>query len=103
MSIIQPNDLSNILGDWETADYTPKAYPHPSNHTIQNVVGMFDDSFLDVDGVATSQPNFTVDESVIASPENGDQLTIGSVVYTIRNIDFDGHGSVFLILEKNPE
>ena len=82
-----------------------------ASYTIQggsavNVIGIFDNEFIEVDaggtvGVAIQQPRFLCRTDDVPSATEGDAITILTVNYTIRIVQDDGTGMTTFVLEKN--
>ena len=63
------------------------------------VNGIFDESFMEVQGVEGLHPVFTCAQADVASIAHGNAITIGGVVYHVQGVQRDGTGMVSLILE----
>lgn len=87
----------SVFKEKDTATYTPVAGP-PS--TELDVIFLAKHQEVDSFGVAFGAVNPTAwIKSGIITPEFGDTLEISSVVYTIREDEFDGHETIKLTLE----
>lgn len=64
-----------------------------------SVSGIFDESFMEVQGVEGFHPVFTCAQADVSSVAHGDSITIGGVVFHIQGVQRDGTGMVALILE----
>lgn len=87
----------SVFKEKDTATYTPVAGP-PS--TELDVIFLAKHQEVDSFGVAfgSAQPTAWIKSGVV-TPDNGDTLEINSVVYTIREDEFDGHETIKLTLE----
>jgi len=85
-------DLSEFLDDTELAD----------NATIgaSTIAGIFDNQFVEVNGIEGVRPVFTCAEANVATIAHGDALTIKSISFKVAGIQPDGTGLTSLILEK---
>jgi len=85
-------DLSEFLDDTELAD----------NATIgaSTIAGIFDNQFVEVNGIEGVRPVFTCAEANVATIAHGDALTIKSTSFKVAGIQPDGTGLTSLILEK---
>ena len=63
------------------------------------VSGIFDESFIEVQGVEGLHPVFTCPQSDVVGIAHGSALTIGGVIYHVHGVQRDGTGMVTLILE----
>lgn len=61
--------------------------------------GIFDESFIEVQGVEGLHPVFTCVLADVTGVSHGDALTIGGVTYHVHGVQRDGTGMVALILE----
>ena len=61
--------------------------------------GIFDESFMEVQGVEGFHPVFTCAQADVSSIAHGNAITIGGVVYHVQGVQRDGTGIVSLILE----
>lgn len=69
-------------------------------YNSSTITGIFENNFVAVNGVETSNPTFLCPESDVAGIAHGDVLTIGSVPYTVVGTQSDGTGLIFLILQE---
>ncbi len=85
-------NLSEFLDDTELAD----------NATIgaSTIAGIFDNQFVEVNGIEGVRPVFTCAEANVATIAHGDALTIKSISFKVAGIQPDGTGLTSLILEK---
>lgn len=88
----------SVFKEKDTATYTPVTGP-PS--TELDVIFLAKHQEVDSFGVAfgSAQPTAWIKSGII-TPEFGDTLEIDSVVYTIREDEFDGHETIKLTLES---
>ena len=87
----------SVFKEKDTATYTPVAGP-PS--TELDVIFLVKHQEVDSFGIAfgSARPTAWI-KSGIVTPDNGDTLEIDSVVYVIREDEFDGHETIKLTLE----
>lgn len=87
----------SVFKEKDTATYTPVAGP-PS--TQLDVIFLAKHQEVDSFGVAfgAASPTAWIKSDII-TPEFGDTLEINSVVYFIREDEFDGHETIKLTLE----
>lgn len=69
------------------------------------IEGILDNAYEDVAAggpvpFAMSHPHFSCRTTDVPGVARGDTLTIGTVIYTIRNIEPDGTGLTVLMLES---
>jgi len=85
-------DLSEFLDDAELAD----------NATIGTsiVAGIFENQFVEVQGVEGMRPVFTCAEANVASIKHGDIISLKAGSYKVAGVQSDGTGLTSLILEK---
>lgn len=85
-------NLSEFLDDTELAD----------NASIgaSTIAGIFDNQFVEVNGIEGVRPVFTCAEANVATIAHGDALTIKSISFKVAGIQPDGTGLTSLILEK---
>lgn len=63
--------------------------------------GVFDNSYVDIDGVVSLKPTLRINLSDLASaPAKGDSVSISSVSYRVLESRADGYGGSTLILQK---
>lgn len=98
MPVEDDSDLLGILEDWDTAVYTPSAYPHPSSKSV-SISGIFDRTFGEHNSIEGSWPTFFCRVSDVPSVANGDKLTIRSIEYRVVEKEPDGQGAITLLLE----
>jgi len=63
------------------------------------VIGIFEETFIEVMGVEGLHPVFTCPQVDVSSAVHGDEISIGTVPYRVHGIQKDGTGMVLLILE----
>lgn len=92
------NAVLSVMKEGSKATYTPLAGP-PS--TEIDVIFLAKHQEVDSFGVAygTPAPTAWIKDGIV-TPEFGDTLEIDSVVYKIREDEFDGHETVKLTLES---
>lgn len=98
MSIFDPliSTINSVFG----SDIT---YSYLDGSPDSAIKGVFDNAFVEVNGISTKKPvlrNVKLSD-LSAEPVEGDTVTISSVEYTVREHEPDGHGTTILILEKN--
>lgn len=87
----------SVMKEKATATYTPVAGP-PS--TELDIIFLAKHQEVDAFDIAYGAANPTAwIKNGIVTPEGGDTLEINSVVYTIREDEFDGHETIKLTLE----
>lgn len=88
------SQTQSVMGDDVT--YTP------SGSDSLTIKGIFDNAFIDIEGVVSLAPVLRVDLSEFDDePARGDQVTIDSVDYIVSEAPRkDGHGGALLILKK---
>lgn len=82
----------------DNATYTRNFYPHPSAETT-TISGVFNDDFVEFDGVMSSSPVFICAASDVNADPQDDYLTHAGTEYRIREFNPDGSGLILLILE----
>jgi hypothetical protein len=81
---------------------TSVIYTYLVDSTTSTLKGVFDNAFIEVNGVTTKKPVLTIKLSDLDDePVEGDTVLIGSVLYMVRDHQPDSFGSTTLILEKN--
>lgn len=83
----------------ESAAYTPRDFTHPSTQTT-TINGIFQDRFIEINGVATKKSTFLCATSSVPNVDNGDWLTVKSIDFTVGDSEPDGTGLTLLILVK---
>ena len=81
---------------------TTATYTYASDSSTQDIQGVFENGFIEINGVITKTPlfkNVKLDD-LTAEPTEDDTLTINSVIYIVRNHEPDSFGSTTIILEK---
>jgi len=78
--------------------YTEKKYIHTSSKSIV-LDGIFENEYVNINGVASLKPTLLYDESLLPDISNGDKMRIKGIDYYVRNIEPDGTGAAELILE----
>ena len=68
-------------------------------YKTNSIVGIFENSFVEVNGVQSVKPTFLVSESDVPSIVRGNTITIDNVAYTFIMDQPDGTGMTMLILE----
>lgn len=96
-------DLAGMLGDWNTAEYTPEGYPHTSSKT-RTIDGVHNKDYVEDGGIMSSQPNFRCASADVADVTSGAKLTTNNehgvaTEYIIRGYEPDGTGTTYLLLE----
>jgi hypothetical protein len=81
---------------------TTATYTYASDSSTQELDGVFENGFIEVNGVITKTPLFknVILDDLTDEPTDTDTLTINSVIYIVRSHEPDSHGSTTLILEK---
>lgn len=64
------------------------------------VNGMLGKSYVTVNNVESTAPNFTCAASDVPDAEHGDTLVINSITYLVVGVQADGTGITTLILEE---
>ncbi len=84
---------NGVFGD--SISYTP------SGGLPVSINGIFDNAFVDVEGIVSLKPVLRIDLSdLVGAPGKGDQVTIDTVVYSVSESRLDGHGGTTLILKR---
>lgn len=65
-----------------------------------SVRGIFDNQYVDVLGVASRQPIFTLPTADAAAATQASVLVVEGVTYRVRTIEPDGTGVTVLMLER---
>lgn len=67
-----------------------------------SISGVFDNAFVEIEGFITKKPTLRIRLADLDSdPVEGDEVTINSTEYTVRENRVDSFGGSLLILEKN--
>lgn len=81
---------------------TSVTYSYISGDPNSTLKGVFDNAFVEVNGVSTRKPILKIALIDLTSePVEGDTLLIGSTSYTVQDHQPDSFGTTVLILEKN--
>lgn len=73
----------------------------PSGDSAVVIQGVFDNAYVDVEGVVSLKPILRIVLSDLVSlPAKGDQVTISTIEYRVMESRLDGHGGTTLILQK---
>ncbi len=100
------DDLDSVFSDWDTAQYTPMLYPHPSDNTI-TIQGIFRFDFTQIFGVITNRPTFLLRSGLVINPSTNDRLTLTNVMldqtlnnleYIVREYERNGDDTTLLIM-----
>lgn len=92
-------DRANMLSDWDEASYTGAQYPHPSSETIDLLEGVFDNDYVELNGMEGKHPIFTCQTGDIPNAKRGARMTINGTGYTVQSVQPDGTGITLLVLE----
>lgn len=85
---------TKALGDYDTYHLLPEA-------TDFEIKGIFDNAFIEIQGVCSTYPVYNVDlETIPRAPSVKDKLTIEGVLYKVLEIRSDGIGGSLLVLQK---
>lgn len=77
-------------------------YTYASDSTTAEIKGVFDNAFIEINGISTKKPILRIRlADLAAEPADTDTATINSVVYIVRDHEPDNFGGTTLILEKN--
>jgi len=102
LSSLITSDLSLLI---DTEDFAVEgsysnaadAATHPTNASTVN--GIFDEKYVEVNGMGAVRPTFTCATSDVSDAGDGAKVTISGVVYTVRSPQPDGTGVTMLVLE----
>ena len=73
----------------------------PSVGSPVSIKGIFDNQFVDIEGIVSVKPTLRISLADLASaPTKNDAVTISSVTYSILESRVDGFGGTTLILQK---
>jgi hypothetical protein len=73
----------------------------PSGGSDVSIKGVFDNTWVDVEGVVSLKPILRIDLSDLeALPAKGDTVSIETVNYRVSESRLDGYGGSTLILKK---
>lgn len=73
----------------------------PSGGSPVSIKGVFDNAFIEVEGVMSLKPVIRINLSDLEdAPGKGDQVTINSITYDVKESQPDSHGGTTLILKK---
>lgn len=76
-------------------------YTYASDSSTSQIKGVFDNAFIEVNGVSTKKPVLRIRlDDLDAEPVEGDTISLNSVEYLVRDHEPDSYGSTTLILEK---
>lgn len=70
-----------------------------ATYNAADVVGIFEDRYVEVNGVETVKPTFACAEAEVAGVAHNDTITINALVYTVKGTQPDGTGVILLILQ----
>ena len=86
-----------------TEDYTAffNATEHGTTalYNAANVIGIFEDRYVEVSGVESVKPTFTCSAAEVTGIAHGSTITINALVYTVKGVQPDGTGVVLLVLQ----
>lgn len=102
MAFTEDRSVFFNTGDFAVSfTYTPCGYPHESTGITETINGIFDYRYFESEGIQGEKPVILADESDISSPEQGDQITIASTIYTLVDWKKSGNGLIELVLAEN--
>ena len=74
---------------------------HVATSNTSEAKGVFDNSFIDINGVDTKQPNLKIRlADLLAEPIENDTVQIGSINYRVLSSHSDSYGSSIILLQK---
>jgi hypothetical protein len=81
---------------------TPATYTYVSDSSTSEVKGVFENAFVEVNGVSDLKPVFKnlILDTLDFEPEEGDTIEINDVTYKVESHQPDGLGSTTLILNR---
>ena len=80
---------------------TTATYTYASDSTTTEVKGVFNNDFVEVQGIVTRAPSFRMKLSDLTDePTETDTITINSIIYVVREHQPDSHGATTIILER---
>lgn len=86
------NTCNNVFG-------TDVAYTSSGGSAV-SIKGVFDNAYVEVEGVVTLKPILRIKLSDLSAPPGkGDQVTVGTTVYRVSESRPDGYGGSTLILK----
>lgn len=84
-----------------TQDVAGDTYSYTQGATTTQIKGVFDNSYIDAEGVASLIPTLRIKLSDLpASPSKGDTVVISSITYRVSRSEPDSFGGSTLILQK---
>lgn len=87
------NAVNRVFGTTATYTYSVGG--------TSSISGVFDNAFLEINGITTKRPVLRIVLSHLDhDPVDGDTVLIGSTTYTVRDSHHDAYGGSTLILEK---
>lgn len=80
----------------------PVTYTHSSDDSVAEIKGVFENSFVEVNGVTDLKPTLKIRTADLElTPQEDDQVEVNSTEYTVVDAQLDTHGIALLILKKN--
>ncbi len=85
---------------FSTAEFAVVAQIAPKGRLAYEVSGIFDRSFIDVDGVESNTPLLTVADDDLDRPEIGMRVVVDRESFEVRSVQPSGSGVTRLYLQK---
>lgn len=70
-----------------------------ATYKTTDVVGIFENLYVEVSGVGSMKPTYNVDEESVPNIARGNKLYINNVEYRVAMVQPDGTGMTLLVLE----
>lgn len=81
-----------------TAFFNIAEHGTTATYNAADVVGIFEDQFVEVSGIESIKPTFTCAAADVSGVAHGDSITIDAVIYNVQGLQPDGTGTIMLIL-----
>lgn len=92
------SDMSHMLN---TDEFAVDGTYTPSGGVASVIKVIFDNEFMAVEGVLSSDPAVTCKTSDMPNPRRNEPIVIGAVTYYIREGHPDGTGMSLILLSRN--
>jgi hypothetical protein len=88
------NSVNSVFGS--AAEYTHE------DTSVDSIVGVFDNAFIEINGVTTQKPILKINFSDLTSDPvpDVDSVVINSIQYLVIDCQLDGFGGATLILQR---
>jgi hypothetical protein len=84
-----------------TAFFNSAEHGTEATYGAASVIGIFENQYVEVNGVGSTKPTFLCSESDVSGIANGSTITINAVAYTVAGPpQEDGTGLTLLILQE---